>query len=90
MIFLPFFRDFLVVEFPQEAKENSLPLAVVPSVWVSMKKKVCYWPNFRSDQETKKAVMMKMKFDFAQCKACPINIKYKTSTYRINCIYSHI
>lgn len=75
------FRDFYVVEFPDEKENGNIPVSIIPNIWVTCENNepVCWWPSFRSEEEKKKAIMRKAAFNKEDCQMCPINIKYKTS-----------
>lgn len=75
------FRDYLVVEFPDEVEGDSVPLSIVPSVWVSLKQNICFWPKLKSEEERRRAVIKKIEFEPESCQKCFIRVKYRTSEW---------
>ncbi|XP_031328260.1 uncharacterized protein LOC116159434 isoform X1 [Photinus pyralis] len=79
-----FVRDYYVVEFPDEKDKGSVPLCIIPSSWTDVElngEKFCWWPNFKSEEQKRKAVIQKLQFENRNCIKCKINIKYKTNLY---------
>ncbi|KAG5890868.1 hypothetical protein JTB14_002811 [Gonioctena quinquepunctata] len=58
---------------------NSIPLSVVPKAWVFPKRNICFWPNLKKDDERRRAVIERIRFEPDSCTSCPIVIKYKTN-----------
>lgn len=80
--------SYLIVEFPQESGEDgSNPTAIVSSSWTfedsTDNKLCCWWPNFKSDEQRKKAVIQHKEIDVENCVPCEIIIKYKTGKLTI-------
>lgn len=73
---------YLIVEFPQESGEDgSIPTAIVSSSWVfedsTDNRLCCWWPNFKSDEQRKKAVIQHKEIDVENCVPSEININTK-------------
>lgn len=74
------YRDYYVVEFPEEA---DTPLAVVPYCWLDINennKTICMWPNgFKSNKQLTNAVISKQEIPISETVPCRITVKFKTS-----------
>lgn len=75
-----FFRDYEVVEFPDEIENDVIPMVVISETWLRMEEYVqyCLWPAYiKSEAARTKCVVEHIPIDSEKCGKCPVNIKYK-------------
>lgn len=77
-------KEFVIVEFPEEEAENSIPMAIISSTWIYEKNGnlFCYWPVYlKSPTKREKAVTGHDDILKGKCTSCLIRIKFCSANY---------
>lgn len=78
------YREFAVVEFPEEEINGIIPLGIISTSWLIEEdcQTYCLWPSYlNSAAEREKIILDRLPLDKAKCDRCYVNVVYSTSKH---------